>query len=65
MIPTGKHGQMKPSSPMTLGNLLKGNLAVLATLIAFCGLVSTEAYSMPASGCAIRPWAWGPQQIAY
>ena len=50
---------------MTLGDLLKGNLAVLATLIAFCGLVSTEAYSMPASGCAIRPWAWGPEQIAY
>lgn len=67
MIPTGKLGQMKPPAPSpvtTLGDLLKGNLAVLATLIAFCGLVSTEAY-YAGLGLRYQTLGLGAQHIAY
>lgn len=66
MIPIGKLGRPeRPSaSTTTLADLLKGNLAVLATLVAFCGLVATEAYY---AGMGLRYQTLGlsAQHIAY
>ena len=67
VIPIGKLGQMKPATPSpapTIGDLLKSNLAVLATLIAFCGLVSTEAY-YAGLGLRYQTLGLGAQHIAY
>lgn len=66
MIPIGKLRRPKPpaATATTLAELLKGNLAVLATLVAFCGLVSTEAYY---AGMGLRYQTLGlsAQHIAY